>query len=98
MKNSQIIIGNNVMFGPGCFLQAGDHSFKKGEIYMYAEGGKSGNIIIGNNVWVGARTIILKGVTIGDNSVIGAGSVVTKDIPSGYVAAGNPAHIIKEIP
>lgn len=98
LKNSQIIIWNNVMFWPWCFLQAWDHSFKKWEIYMYAEWWKSGNIIIWNNVWVWARTIILKWVTIGDNSVIWAWSVVTKDIPSWYVAVWNPAHIIKEIP
>ncbi|MBW7954460.1 hypothetical protein H3C61_01475 [Candidatus Gracilibacteria bacterium] len=96
-EDSKITIGDNVMFGPGVFLQSGDHSFKKGEIYMFSNEGKSLPIIIGNNVWVGARTIVLKGVTIGDNSVIGAGSVVTKDIPSGVVAVGNPAKVIKEI-
>lgn len=50
---------------------------------------------IGRNVFIGTRAIILKGVTIGDNSVIGAGSVVTRSIPSGSVAAGNPAKVIR---
>lgn len=52
-------------------------------------------VIIGENVWVGARTLILPGVEIGDGAVIGAGSVVTKDIPPYAVAVGNPARVIK---
>jgi len=51
-------------------------------------------IVLGNNVWVGAHSIILPGVTIGSNSVIGAGSVVTRDIPSRSVACGNPAKVL----
>jgi maltose O-acetyltransferase len=54
-------------------------------------------VTIGENVWITSRVIILPGVTIGDNSVIGVGSVVTRDIPSGVYAAGNPAKVIKEI-
>jgi acetyltransferase-like isoleucine patch superfamily enzyme len=52
---------------------------------------------IGNNVWVGAHSIILKGVTIGDNSVIAAGSVVTRDVPGNSLAGGNPARVIRPI-
>ena len=55
-------------------------------------------VVIGDNVFIGSRTIILKGVTIGRDSVIGAGSVVTKDIPPGVVAAGNPCRTIHELP
>ena len=51
-------------------------------------------VVIGSDVWVGARVIILKGVNIGDGALIGAGSVVTKDVPAGAFAAGNPARII----
>lgn len=50
---------------------------------------------IGKNCFIGARSIVLPGVTIGDNCVIGAGSVVTKDIPSGSAAAGNPAKVLR---
>ena len=53
-------------------------------------------VLIGKRVWIGANSIILKGVTIGDNSVIGAGSVVVKDIPSNVLAAGNPAKVLKQ--
>lgn len=54
-------------------------------------------IIVGNNVFIGAGALVLKGVTIGDNCVVGANSVVTKNIPSGNVVAGNPARIICSI-
>ncbi|WP_307774297.1 MULTISPECIES: acyltransferase [Flavobacterium] len=52
-------------------------------------------VTIGNNVWVGERAIILKGVSIGDNSVIAAGSVVTKNVPENSIVGGNPAKVIK---
>ena len=56
---------------------------------------KSGDIIIGDCVWIGANTFINPDIIIGDNSVIGANSVVTRDIPSNVIAAGAPAKIIK---
>lgn len=59
------------------------------------EGTKRGKVKIGNNVFIGVRSIILPGITIGDNVVIGAGSVVTKDIPSNEVWAGNPVKFIR---
>lgn len=58
---------------------------------------KSNPVIIGNNVWIGAHSIILKGVNVGSDSVIAAGSVVTKDIPDHCVAAGNPAKVVRTI-
>jgi len=48
-------------------------------------------VIIGRGCFIGARAIILKGVTIGDCAVVGAGAVVTRDVPAGHLAAGNPA-------
>ncbi len=56
---------------------------------------KIGKVTIGNNCFIGARTLILPGVTIGDRVIVGAGSVVTKDIPSNSVAVGNPCRVIK---
>jgi maltose O-acetyltransferase len=54
-------------------------------------------IAIGSDVWVGGGALILPGVTIGSRSVIGAGSVVTRDVPDGVLAAGNPCRVIREI-
>ena len=54
-----------------------------------------GDIVIGNDVWIGARVILLPGVKIGDHVILGAGAVVTKDIPDYAIAAGNPARIIR---
>ena len=58
---------------------------------------KSLPIVIGDDVFIGARCIITKGVTIGNGAVIGAGSVVTRDVPPNTIVAGNPARIVKQI-
>ena len=60
-----------------------------------SEGVNSAEILIGNNVFIGARVIILKGVSVGDNTIIGAGSVVASSIPSNCIAAGNPCRVIR---
>jgi acetyltransferase-like isoleucine patch superfamily enzyme len=62
---------------------------------MDGKGGRFAEVIIGNDVWIGANAVILKGVTIGDGAVVGAGAVVTSDVPPGAVVAGNPAKVIK---
>jgi acetyltransferase-like isoleucine patch superfamily enzyme len=54
-------------------------------------------VVLGDDVWVGAGSIILKGVTIGDRSVVGAGSVVTRDVPADVVVTGNPARVVKHL-
>lgn len=56
-----------------------------------------GEVILEDNVWIGLRSIIGKGVTIGENSIVGAGSVVTKSIPANCIAAGNPAKVVKQL-
>ncbi|MCC6483663.1 MAG: hypothetical protein IT209_02355 [Armatimonadetes bacterium] len=58
---------------------------------------KMAPVRICDKAWIGARAIILKGVTIGEGAVIGAGSVVTKDVPAWCVAAGNPARVIRQV-
>ena len=90
-----ITIGNNVMLGPKVALYAVNHPIDpvaRACHYDYPQ-----PITIGNNVWIGGSSVICPGVSIGDNTVIGAGSVVTKDIPSGVVAAGNPCRVIREV-
>jgi acetyltransferase-like isoleucine patch superfamily enzyme len=98
---AEVNIGDRVMFGPHCLINGGDHIF--GVLGKYPrnlkpEGRENSKvIIIEEDVWCGARTIILKGVIIGKGAVIGAGSVVSKNIPPYTVAVGNPCKPIKKI-
>lgn len=84
VSHEKIIIGNDVQFGPNVLIYDHDHDYR-------AEGGiKSGKfktspVIIGNNVWIGANTVILRGTVIGDNCVIAAGSIVSGTIPRGML-------------
>jgi len=77
-------------------LVSGNHVFKDPSIPIRFQGRETGKIVIGEDVWLGARVIVLPGVTIGKGSVIGAGAVVTEDIPSYSVAVGNPARVVKK--
>lgn len=87
-----IEIGDNVTFGPHVQVLAHDASTCTHIGYA-----RIGHVTIGNNVFVGANSVILPGVTIGDNVIIGAGSIVTKSIDSNLVCAGNPAKPIRTI-
>lgn len=90
-----IRIGNNVMIGTGALITDSDvHSLSPIE-RLRDGGGGSAPIVIGDNVFIGARAIILKGVTIGEGAIVGAGSVVTKDVPEYSIVAGNPAKVIR---
>lgn len=84
-----IEIGNNVTLAPRVHILAHDASTK-----MHLNYTKIGNVVIEDRVFIGANSIILPGVKIGENSIIGSGSVVSKDIPRGSVAVGNPAKVI----
>jgi len=87
--NNGIIIGSNVGFGAGTKIISSIHSHNNHSKHDMVE-----PIIIGNNVFVGANSVILPSVKIGDNVVIGAGSIVVKDIPSNSIAVGNPCKVI----
>lgn len=94
VANIGIEIGEETMIGAGCLLCDSDmHEVPLGSCNPTA----MAPIKIGRRVFIGARSIILKGVTIGDGAVIGAGSVVSSDIPSGVLAAGNPARVIRQL-
>ena len=95
-----ITIGDNTIIGSGCMITDTDsHPILAAErnLLDWPKYTKSKPIVIGKNVFIGARSIILKGVTIGDGAVVGAGSVVTKDVPANTIVAGNPARVIKTI-
>jgi len=84
-----ITIGDDVTLADGVHILSHDASTKKHLNYT-----KIGKVKIGNQVFIGASSIILPGVTIGDDVIVGAGSVVTRDIPDRVVSAGNPARVI----
>ena len=90
-----VTIGDNCFIGPNVSIYTACHPLEAEERNKGVEWAEP--VTIGDNVWLGGNVTILPGVTIGDNCVIGAGSVVTKDIPDGCVAAGNPANVKKEI-
>ena len=101
---ASVFIGNDVFFGPNCTLATPIHPFLPSERNMKTrEDGSLFNleyakpIIIGSNCWIASNVTICGGVTIGDNTIIGAGSVVTRDIPSGVLAVGNPCKVIRKL-
>ncbi len=91
----EVTIGNNVMFGPRVGIYTTNHAFDPDE--RIANVVVSKPVHIGNRVWIAADVKIVQGVTIGDDSIVGAGSVVTKNIPAGVIAAGNPCRVIRAI-
>ena len=103
MDDARIYIGDNVCFGPNVSLMATSHPLIAQERMGLDDEGKTTmaeyaeEIHIGNNVWIACNAVVIGGVTIGDDVVIGAGSVVTKDIPSGYLAYGNPCRPVRRI-
>ena len=90
-----ITIGNNVFLAPRVCLYTAGHPIDKDVRNELLEYGKP--IVIGDDVWIGGNTVVNPGVTIGSNVVIGSGSVVTRNIPDGVVAAGNPCRVIRKI-
>lgn len=90
-----IIIGTNAMLAPGVHIYSATHPIDPMERNSGKEFGKP--VKIGDNVWIGGRSVIAPGVTLGNNVVVAAGSVVTKSFPDNVVIGGNPAKIIKNI-
>ena len=96
----EVTIGDFCMFGAGVvILDSNFHPTSNDPVHRRQATSDVVDqpVIIGNNVWVGMHSIILKGVHIGDNSIIAADSVVTKDVPSNQVVGGNPAIFIKNL-
>lgn len=91
----RVSIGSQCSIGTHVIIMDNDFHQVEPEFRDYLP--PSSPVIIGNNVWIGARSIVLSGVTIGEWSVIGAGSVVTRAIPPRSLAAGTPARIIREL-
>lgn len=96
VDDGKITIGDNVMIGPNVTIATALHPLSATE-RLKKENQRNLPVVIGNNVWIASDVVILPGVTIGDGAVIGAGSVVTRDIPAGVLAFGNPCKIQRSI-
>ena len=92
---AKVTFGDNVFVAPNCCFTTAEHAIDPEMRKSGVEIAKP--ITIGNNVWIGAGSVILAGVEIGDNTVIGAGSVVTRSIPENVVAVGVPCRVMREI-
>lgn len=91
-----ITIGNDVVIAKDVSFISANHGFRNKSLKINQQGMETGTlpIVIGNDVWIGEKAIILKSVDIGNGAVVGAGAVVTKNVPAYAVVAGNPARII----
>lgn len=97
-ENSQIVLGDNLLMGPGVCLFSSNHSLVKGEPMTFQERSE-GSIVIGDDVWLGAHSIITAGTHIASGVVVAAGAVVTRNITQeGVIVGGVPAKIIGERP
>jgi acetyltransferase-like isoleucine patch superfamily enzyme len=96
--SGRITIGNNVAVGANSVIIDTDfHPLRPEDRRLMPAEGKTADVIIEDDVFIGMSCLILKGVRIGRGSLIGAGSVVTKNVPPGMIVAGNPAQIVREL-
>lgn len=96
VSREKILIGDNVMIGPGVCIYDHDHVYKTNDV-MRKAGYTTEPVEVGDNVWIGANAVILKGSKIGSNSVIAAGAVVKGNIPDNSLVYRNSELVIKEI-
>jgi maltose O-acetyltransferase len=89
-------IGKDVMMGPDVLIYTENHGIDRTDIPMIKQKGDKKKVIIQDDVWIGARVIILPGVTVHKGSILAAGSIVTKDVPEYSIVGGNPAKLIKK--
>lgn len=95
VDDTHIYVGDYTMFGPNVTVATAGHPIDpalREQGYQY-----NAPVRIGKNCWIGAGVVIVPGITIGDNVVVGAGSVVTRDLPDGVVAVGNPCRVLREV-
>lgn len=90
---ARVVLGDNCLLGPEVFISASNYGTAWGQPVMY-QAKHEQDVIIGDDVWLGVRSCVLAGVTVGAGAVVAAGSVVTKDVPPGAIVAGAPAKLI----
>ena len=89
-------IGNNVNLAQNIIISGLNHNYSDPDKTIISQGVNTSEVIIEDDVWIGANSVILAGITIGKHSVIGAGSVVIRDVPPYSIVVGNPGKIIKQ--
>ena len=94
-ETSKIVIGDDSALAPEAFVSSRSYGIKKGEL-IWTQPPIEKDVVIGKNVWVGTKAVILPGVHIGDGAIIAAGAIVTKDVEANTIVAGVPAKKIKE--
>ncbi len=94
-NDAEIAVGSNVAIGPMVLIQGANHRFDRLDIPITAQGHIPSFVRIEDDVWIGARVVILPGVTVHSGAVIGAGAVVGKDVPAQAVVVGVPARVIR---
>jgi acetyltransferase-like isoleucine patch superfamily enzyme len=92
-STGRIVIGDFVSLAPEVFITASDYQFVAGRPFQ-SQPKIERNVLIGDDVWLGARVVVTAGVTIGSGCIVGAGAVVTRDLPSGSIAVGVPARVV----
>jgi maltose O-acetyltransferase len=90
-----LTIGDDVMIGPEVMIFTTNHRMDRLDVPMREQGAYDEPVVIGDDVWIGARAILLPGIRVGSGAVIAAGSVVTRDVPAGAIVGGNPARVIR---
>lgn len=91
----EVIIGNDVIFGPNVSIFSENHIYEDIELPISKQGVSRKGVVIEEGVWIGTRSVILDGVTIGKNSIVAAGSIVNKDVAPFSIVGGVPAKLIK---
>jgi acetyltransferase-like isoleucine patch superfamily enzyme len=92
----KVTLGNNVMIGPNTTIPGANHNFEKVDIPMNAQGNTIKGTTIEDDVWIGANSVVLDGITIGKGSIVAAGSVVTKNIEPYSIVCGVPAKLLRK--
>lgn len=95
--HGEVNIGNNVLMAPECIFYTVNHEFSKVDVPIGMQGNSNMQpIVVGDDVWLGRRVMVMPGVSIGDHSIVAAGSVVTRNVPSYSIVGGVPAKVIKK--
>jgi acetyltransferase-like isoleucine patch superfamily enzyme len=92
---AQVTVGSHVLIAPGVFITDHNHNLERGTL-IREQGWRSSPVVIGDDVWIGARAIVLPGVTVGTGAVVGAASVVRENVSPGAIVAGVPARVLRD--